>query len=195
MPKKEKLPEIIAPPPPNLLPEKHTFCLICNAPLLESVNKGRSLPNRVLFCSTPCKQTAARLARAGKFPTAKEIRERMNVARLNRERELAEDLAVARRQDFTPDDSRRLRSQIGVYVSEQIKNAHEVVMGRREWSPTQARVFGTFMNKVIPDLSASFVQKSDVTRPLTEYTQAELEEIIRQAATLEATATSEEIES
>ena len=31
-------------------------------------------------------------------------------------------------------------------------------MGKLEWSPTQARVFATMLNKVMPDLTAQFVQ-------------------------------------
>ena len=43
-------------------------------------------------------------------------------------------------------------------VSSQLNEAHAVVMGKQEWSPTQARVFATMLNKVVPDLTAAFVQ-------------------------------------
>lgn len=48
----------------------------------------------------------------------------------------------------------------GLYrrVERQIDEAHKVVMGKQEWSPTQARVFSTMLNKVMPDLTAQFVQ-------------------------------------
>ncbi len=48
----------------------------------------------------------------------------------------------------------------GLYrrVEKQIDEAHAVVMGKQDWNPTQARVFTAMLNKVMPDLTAQFVQ-------------------------------------
>ena len=43
-------------------------------------------------------------------------------------------------------------------VEKQIDEAHAVVMGKQDWNPTQARVFTAMLNKVMPDLTAQFVQ-------------------------------------
>ena len=61
---------------------------------------------------------------------------------------------------LTPAQVGRLRADIMSKVSEQLTEAHEVVMGRHEegWNPTQARVFAALLNKVMPDLTAQFVQ-------------------------------------
>ena len=51
---------------------------------------------------------------------------------------------------LTPAQVGRLRADIMSKVSEQLTEAHEVVMGRHEdgWNPTQARVFAALLNKV-----------------------------------------------
>ena len=61
---------------------------------------------------------------------------------------------------LTPAQVGRLRADIYSKVSEQVSEAHKVVMGTHNdgWNPTQARVFATMLNKVVPDLTAQFVQ-------------------------------------
>ena len=51
-----------------------------------------------------------------------------------------------------------MRSGLFRRVESQLDEAHKVVMGKQDWSPTQARVFATMLNKVMPDLTAAFVQ-------------------------------------
>jgi len=53
--------------------------------------------------------------------------------------------------------------------------ADEVVKGHREWTPTQARVFSNLLNKVIPDLSASYHQHEHNHKNITEMSREELE--------------------
>lgn len=59
---------------------------------------------------------------------------------------------------LTPLQVANMRAGLFRRVENQIGEAHKVVMGKQEWSPTQARVFATMLNKVVPDLTASFVQ-------------------------------------
>ena len=65
-------------------------------------------------------------------------------------------------------------------LTEQLSEAHEVVMGRHEegWNPTQARVFAALLNKVMPDLTAQFVQHEHLLSDTPEkLSRAQLEEI------------------
>lgn len=59
---------------------------------------------------------------------------------------------------LTPHQVAMMRLGIMTRVKNQLDEAHSVVMGDKEWSPTQARVFATLLNKVMPDLTAQFVQ-------------------------------------
>ena len=53
------------------------------------------------------------------------------------------------RTELTPAQSEQIRGQLATYVRDQISDAHQVVMGGKDWSPTQARVFSTLLNKVV----------------------------------------------
>ena len=61
-------------------------------------------------------------------------------------------------QPLTPAQSAKVRSCVFGLLRAQVPCAHRVVMGEVEWSPTQARVFATLLNKCLPDLSASFIE-------------------------------------
>jgi len=81
---------------------------------------------------------------------------------------------------LTPAQVGRLRADIMMKVSEQLTEAHEVVMGRHEdgWNPTQARVFAALLNKVMPDLTAQFVQHEHLHSEAPEkLSRSQLEDI------------------
>lgn len=59
---------------------------------------------------------------------------------------------------LTPLQVANMRAGLYRKVENQIDEAHKVVMGEIGWSPTQARVFATLLGKVMPDLTAQFVQ-------------------------------------
>jgi hypothetical protein len=81
--------------------------------------------------------------------------------------------------NLTPAHTARIRGQIAAGVGYYLKMADEVMHGTRNWTPTQARVFSTLLNKVVPDLSASFVQHEHSTHNLRELSRDELERIAR----------------
>lgn len=87
-------------------------------------------------------------------------------------------LRELRTPNLTPAQAAKLRGQIASGMDMMIQEAEDVVFGRKTWSPTQARVFGLLMGKVLPDLSASHVisEKRD-TRP-EEMSIEELEELL-----------------
>lgn len=94
-------------------------------------------------------------------------------------------VAEAGKTKLTPAQSAKLRGQIADYVKDQIAVANEVVMHGKEWSPTQARVFGMLLNKCVPDLNASFVQHEHQVKSLTEMSREELEAIASGVQTIE----------
>ena len=78
---------------------------------------------------------------------------------------------------LSPHQVANLRGQIAKNMETHISLADEVIKGHREWSPTQARVFSNLLNKVIPDLSASYHQHEHSHRALNEMSREELERI------------------
>ena len=78
---------------------------------------------------------------------------------------------------LSPNQVAKLRGQIAKNMSNHIVMVDEVLKGHRDWSPTQARVFSNLLNKVIPDLSASYHQHEHSHKSLTEMSRTELEAI------------------
>lgn len=79
---------------------------------------------------------------------------------------------------LTPLQVANMRAGLYRRVSNQIGEAHKVVMGQQEWTPTQARVFATMLNKVMPDLTASFVQhEHQITENPEKMSREQLEAI------------------
>lgn len=60
---------------------------------------------------------------------------------------------------LSPEETSALRKRLYNKLSTQIEHAHKVVLGQIEWSPTQARVFSAFLDKVVPNLNASFIEQ------------------------------------
>lgn len=86
-------------------------------------------------------------------------------------------VALAKEHTLSPTQTAHIRGQIAGLVREQVTHANEVVLGIREWNPTQARVFSTLLNKVVPDLSASHVQLEHSVKDVIDMSRDELERI------------------
>ena len=81
---------------------------------------------------------------------------------------------------LSPTQVSRLRYVLFDKVSQQVEEAHKVVMGTHPdgWNPTQARVFSAMLNKVMPDLSANFTQHEHLVSDNPEkLSRQQLEEI------------------
>ena len=102
-----------------------------------------------------------------------------------KERKVKEMTELIARTELTPTESAKIRGQIASYMRDQITDAHQVVMGAKSWNPTQARVFSTMLNKVVPDLNASYVQHEHSTKQVTDLSRDELEAIAQGVSTLE----------
>ena len=78
---------------------------------------------------------------------------------------------------LSPAMTARIRGRIAMAVSENIDLAASVVEGKVAWTPTQARVFGMLLNKVVPDLSASHVTHEQASTDLQGMSIEQLERI------------------
>lgn len=82
-------------------------------------------------------------------------------------------------ETLSPGQVAHLRGRLGSMVREHLELANLVVRGELEWSPTQARIFATLINKVVPDLSASFHAHEHKHQGVREMSRADLERIAR----------------
>ena len=153
-------------------------CCICNSLIPRLDPSGRPL------CSLACMNEF--MAREAAKPKPKKKRGRRPLTEEEkRDRRVTRTLAkLSSSEPITPERMQRMRAEIAACVDEQLAEAHKQVMGVAEkpWSSTQARVFGILMNKVLPDLHASHVKKEQVTKPLTELSREELEDLAAKAA-------------
>ena len=105
--------------------------------------------------------------------------------------------AIAKKAEetrLTPQQSSQIRGQIANFVTDQINLAHAVVTGSIDWNPTQARVFGMLLNKVVPDLNASFHQHEHEVKQLTDLSRSELEAIAQGVASIDVESQEDEAE-
>lgn len=83
--------------------------------------------------------------------------------------------------DLSPSRAARLRGKITSAMEQSIEDASDVLLGHKEWTPTQARVFGILIDKVLPDLNASHVIHEKRDRPVEEMSVADLEAMLANA--------------
>ena len=105
--------------------------------------------------------------------------------------------AIAKKADetrLTPQQSSQIRGEIAKYVTDQLHLANAVVTGAVDWNPTQARVFGMLLNKVVPDLNASFHQHEHEVKQLTDLSRSELEAIAQGVASIDIEGQEDEAE-
>lgn len=122
---------------------------------------------------------------------------------------VAKALKAADSTGLSPRQMSKLRKDILACVQDQLTEAHKVVMGDAlkatdedgfavsptVWSPTQARVFGMLLNKVLPDLTASHTKvETTITKPVEQMSLTELEALVAGAKTIEGRASKTPIE-
>ena len=126
----------------------------------KSFQTRASHAERRQFCSMECRKLSPNIKRA------------------------SEMTELIKKEKLTPAESAKIRAQIAGYMEVQIQDAHNVVMGGAEWNPTQARVFGMLLNKVVPDLNASFVQHEHQSKQLADLSRDDLEAIAAGISTI-----------
>ncbi len=152
---------------------------------MKTLDEEDKVQNSVEITCATCKK---------KFKTKASHKERrkycsMECRKLSPSIRKAEEMtSLVQKEKLTPAESAKIRGQIATYVTDQIKDAHSVVMGAIDWNPTQARVFGILLNKVIPDLNASFVQHEHTTKQITELSREDLEAIASGISSIEVEA-------
>ena len=144
-------------------------CRVCEKKFtLRPYDKGKGY-----FCSHTCKTKGIAELRAEQRAARSEQRELKKLDSL--------DGVVTKMAKgeitFSPAKAAALRNDVSRLVTKHIRMADEVVQGTRTWSPTQARVFATLLNKVLPDLTAGFVQHEHTVKSAIELTREELERI------------------
>lgn len=102
---------------------------------------------------------------------------RRSAADIKTEREAVRSTMLAGKHRLSPSEIARIRAQIASNVSDYLPLIDEVIRGTRDFSPTQARLFTALLNKVVPDLSASYHQHEHNTVDLNTMSLADLERI------------------
>jgi len=85
----------------------------------------------------------------------------------------------------TPQQVDRVRRSVLDVVRNKIPDVRLVLDGSKKWDNQQVRLFGMMLNKVMPDLHHSFNEHTVETKNMDELTIEELQEIAKQAETLE----------
>ncbi len=142
----------------------NTKCVICKEPFYA----WRLKDDSVHTCSLECR---------GKLPRVDPEESKERAKTKAHIKKMTKAIALAKDTKLSPQQSAQLRGKIAKLVSDQVTHANEVVLGVRDWSPTQARVFSTLLNKIVPDLSASYVQHEHNTKDVIDMSREELERI------------------
>ena len=128
-------------------------------------------------CSIECKSEYTRQS-YNSPKTQRAIRRRARGSRRTKSaQKMSKTLALAKTHNLTPAQSAHIRGKIASLMNEHISHANEVVLGIRDWGPTQARVFSMLLNKVVPDLNASYHQHEHSVKDVIDMSRDELERI------------------
>ena len=85
----------------------------------------------------------------------------------------------------TPQQVDRVRRSVLDVVRNKIPDVRLVLDGSKKWDNQQVRLFGMMLNKVMPDLHHSFNEHTVENKNMDELSIEELQEIAKQAETLE----------
>lgn len=115
-----------------------------------------------------------------------------NEKRAARERETRAIMAATVYDNpLTPQETAQIRNRVATHVKDHIEIAARVISGEPgpdgkvvKWTPVQARLFNTFLNKVLPDLNQSHVKHEHRNVDLTELSREELEALAAGSSSL-----------
>ncbi len=80
---------------------------------------------------------------------------------------------------LSPREIARLRSSIQRSVTNVQKDVDLVLIGEKKWSPTQFNLYKLLLNKIVPDISTTYVEQNDkTTRRISGLSRQELEEMV-----------------
>jgi hypothetical protein len=169
-------------------------CEICQKPFRVTPSRAAE----VRFCSSKCRASHKAALNARQREAAVAALEAGTLRELTYEHAKhlvdsasAPAVVIPTQLELTPEVASRLRGQIAAYLPAQIDAANEVISGLRTWTPVQAKVFSTLLNKAVPDLTASFHKHEHTTRELHDYSISDLERLV---SSLQSTINSEEPE-
>lgn len=163
-----------------LLPQPFFNCANCGKRV--DVDRHSRIGER-LCCSRPCLYEYWRKHGVKKRTTRKSYRTYV----IPKEFRMMNALRKLSSGNLTAEEAARLRQQISKNMGKMIEEAETVVLNGKHWTPTQARVFGLLLGKVLPDLSASHVISERRNTNPEEMSIEELERMVaEQRAALEA---------
>jgi hypothetical protein len=133
-------------------------------------SRGPAMPRR--FCTTRC----AGAHRAAL--NAAQARARNDHGHACSQLERLEQAAVSAADDpLSAEGSARLMAQLMGMMRTQLVDAHEVVMGERDWTGSQARIFTALLDKILPDPPATNEVRHRLPDGFTPLSRVELEAI------------------
>ena len=86
----------------------------------------------------------------------------------------------------SPDQVDKLRLRVYNSVARHLSAADQVIQGKKKWDQVQLRLFLSMMDKVMPTLTHSHKTIEDVRKPLDQYTNEELLELLERASIAKA---------
>ncbi|CAB4158709.1 hypothetical protein UFOVP708_19 [uncultured Caudovirales phage] len=90
--------------------------------------------------------------------------------------EAAQVAALFAKRAIRPDEVAALRRSMFETVTKGLREVDQVVMGKKTWNPTQARLFALLVERVMPKLSSISIE-DDTTRKMEDLSLEELEAI------------------
>ena len=80
---------------------------------------------------------------------------------------------------LSPREIAKIRARIQQTVTNAQKDIDLVLIGEKKWSPVQFNLYKLLLNKIVPDISTTYVEQNDkTTRRISGLSRQELEEMV-----------------
>lgn len=166
----------------GLLPRATKTCEVCGTEFKIKLSHA----SRVRVCSLACRRANGWTSAPGTGTTSGH--KHYIKPRIHKVQTLAKLVKSLENTALTPTRAAQLRGQIASVASDLINQAAanfdiDPVTGEpvAKWTPTQARIFGMLMSKVLPDLNASHVVHERRDKRVEDMTTEELEALVAEA--------------
>ena len=80
---------------------------------------------------------------------------------------------------LSPREIAKIRARIQQTVTNAQKDIDLVLIGEKKWTPVQFNLYKLLLNKIVPDISTTYVEQNDkTTRRISGLSRQELEEMV-----------------
>ena len=80
---------------------------------------------------------------------------------------------------LSPREIAKIRARIQQTVTNAQKDIDLVLLGEKKWTPVQFNLYKLLLNKIVPDISTTYVEQNDkTTRRISGLSRQELEEMV-----------------